>query len=272
MIRVSVRKKANIRKRIQIAREFVKEYTRENANVHSAVLVGSTNIGISDNYADLDIIIIATAESVLKRKAEGKGYNETYLHKGVEICIDWHSLNELQQELNNWQNDASLWSLSRGKILMDKTGEINRLLKSIKPYPIEIRRKKLFLHFYWLSYYLGIIETSIERGEYEAAAFHIYSSIKELSDIFFLIENKFIPIEKWMFHEMKKLDFGKKMLANLQKAMCIAKLNSQELHDILTILKEMHQKLKPHMLAAGIEEKKIGPEWWKFEPDWSTTK
>lgn len=267
-----MRKKANIGKRIQVALEFVKKYAKENPKVTGAILVGSTNIGISDNYADLDIIIIATPEAVSERKAEGKGYNETYAYRGVEICIDWHSLRELQSELNNWQNDVSLWSLSQAKVLLDEQGEIKRLLESIKPYPNEIRRKKLFLHFYWLSYYLDIIETSIRRSEYETAIFHIYSFVKEFSEILFLIENKFIPIEKWRFHEMKKLDLGKRMLPKLRKIMCIAELNSQELQDKLTILKSMRQKLKLYLLAAGIEEEKIGSDWWKFEPDWSVTK
>lgn len=260
-----------IKQRIQIAHEFVKKYAKENPQVTGAILVGSTNIGISDNYADLDIVVIAAPKAVLRRKAEGKGYNETYVYKDIEICIDWHSLTELKTELNNWQNDASLWSLSQAKILLDKEKEIRRLLESIKPYPDVIKQKKLFLHFYWLSYYLNIIETSIRRREYETAVLHIYSAIKEFSEILFLIENKFTPIEKWRFHEMKKLDLGKKMLPSLRKIMCIAELNPKELQDKLTILKEMHQKLKPHLLTAGIEKEKIGPNWWKFEPDWNLT-
>jgi len=264
--------KVGLRQRIQIANEYARKYAKKNPEVTGAILVGSTNIGISDNYADLDIIIIATLEAVSKRKAKGKGYNETYVYRNVEICIDWHSLRELKSELKNWKNDASLWSLSRGKILFDEHGEIKKLLESIKPYSSEIRRKKLFLHFYWLSAYLSIIETSIRRGEYDTAVFHVYSSISELTEILFLIENKFVPIEKWRFHEIKRLCLGKKMLPDLRKAMCIAELNSKELQEKLKILGKLQQELKPHLLAAGIEEEKLGPDWWKFEPDWSVTK
>jgi hypothetical protein len=71
---------------------------------------------------------------------------------------------------------------------------------------------------------------------------------------------------------MKKLDLGKKMVPKLRKIMCIAELNPQELRDKLTILKRMRQKLKPYLLDAGIEEEKIGPDWWKFEPDRSAAK
>lgn len=264
--------KGNAEQRIQIAKEYMKRYVKENPQVTGAILVGSVNLGISDKYADIDIIAITTPHAVSERKAEGKGYNETYVYKDVEICIDWHCLLELRSELNNWQNDASLWSLSHGKILLDEHEEIKRLLESIKPYPNEVLRKKLFLHFYWLSYYLNIIETSIRRSEYETAVFHIYSSLKEISEMLFLIEKKFIPIEKWRFHEMKKLDLGKKSLPILRKVMCVAELTSQELERKLTILKAMRQKLKPHLLDAGIEEEKIGPDWWKFEPDWSVTR
>jgi len=269
---LSKHQRAIIERRVQIAREFVQQYARENPNVIGAILVGSTNIGITDKYADLDIIVIASLGAVSKRKAEGKGYNETYSHNEVEICVDWHSIPELQGELENWQNDASLWSLSHGKILLDTHYEVEKLLKTIKPYPFEIRKKKLFLHFYWLSYYLDIVETSIEREEHETAASHVYSSVAEICQILFLLENKFVPIEKWRFHEIKRLSLGGDMLSMLRESMCIAKLDSQELEVKLAILTRICRKLKPRLLASGLERAKIGKEWWKFEPDWSVAK
>lgn len=258
-----------IKQRIQIAQEYVEIYSKENSEVNGAILVGSTNVGISDEYADIDIVIIASPKAVAERKAVGKGYNETYVHKGVEICIDWHSLAELRKEVKNWQNDVTLWSLSKARVLLDKRGNVKKLLESVKPYPQEIRTKKLFLHFYQLSYYLDIIKTSIKRGQCETAAFHIYSSIKELSEMLFLIENRFIPIEKWRFPEIRKLKLGKKLLPEICEVMCIRQLNSTELQNKLATLEKIHQTLKPHLVAAGIEKEKLGPNWWKFEPDWT---
>jgi predicted nucleotidyltransferase len=98
---VGEEQKANIKQRIQITREFIEEYVKKNIKVDGVILVGSTNIGINDQYSDFDIIVIATLEAVLERKAEGKGYNETYVYKYMEIYIDWHSLKELRSELNN---------------------------------------------------------------------------------------------------------------------------------------------------------------------------
>lgn len=256
-------------KRLQIAKEFTKNYSKENPEVVGAMLVGSTNLSVTDKYADIDIIVIASPKAVAERKAAGKGYNETYIHKGIEICIDWHSLAEVEKEVANWKNDATLWSLNKAKILLDKKGVIQKLLENIKPYPEEIRKKKLFLHFYWLNAYLNIIEIAIKREEYETAAFHVSLSMKELAEILFLIENQFVPIDKWKFHEMKKLRLGRKLLPKIRALMHVTELSRKELEDKLALLKKMNQELKRYLVAAGVEKEKLGPEWWKFEPEWN---
>lgn len=263
------RMRTQLNKRLKTAQGYLRKYAEKNAQIDGAILVGSTNIGVIDKYADIDIIIVAPPEAVAARKAMGKGYNETYVHESVEICIDWHPLAEIKKELENWKNDATLWSLSKANILLDKRGVIRRLLGNIKPYPKEVRKKKLFLRFYWLSYYLNIIETSIKRREYETAAYCVYSSVKELSEILFLIENQFIPIEKWRFHELKKLRIGREFLPRIQEVMRIARLTIEELEDKLTLLRKMHDELKQHLVKAGVEKERIGPDWWRFEPDWN---
>lgn len=266
---MNIQENKHLKKRLNIAREFIKGYVKQNPEIDGAVMVGSTNIGFTDKHADIDILVFVSPEAVARRKSAGKGYNETYVEKGVEICIDWHSLSELEKEITDWKNDGTLWSLGKAKTLFDREGSILRLLENIRPYPKKIRQKKLFLHFYWLSYYLNIIETSIERREFETAAFHIYSSVKEVSEILFLIENQFIPIEKWLFHDLSKLRLGQKLLPKIRELMCIAKLRPTELKAKRMLLEEICRGLKRHLLKAGVQKEKIGPDWWKFEPDWN---
>jgi hypothetical protein len=65
------------------------------------------------------------------------------------------------------------------------------------------------------------------------------------------------------------LKLGRKLLSLLRETMCIPRLSSTTLKSKLRALEKAHRNLKPHLIAVGVEKEKIGPDWWRFEPDWN---
>jgi hypothetical protein len=68
---------------------------------------------------------------------------------------------------------------------------------------------------------------------------------------------------------MAKLKLGRKLLPALKETMCVPELSPKVLRDKLATLEMIQKTLKPYLIAAGVEKEKIGPNWWRFEPDWN---
>jgi hypothetical protein len=51
--------------------------------------------------------------------------------------------------------------------------------------------------------------------------------------------------------------------------MCVPELSPKVLRDKLATLEMIQKTLKPYLITAGVEKEKIGPNWWRFEPDWN---
>jgi len=251
-----------------MAKGFMREYAKNFKEILGAILVGSASFGVKDEFVDIDIIVYADKESVKERKANGKGYNETYKFKGTEICIDWNPIQKLEENVSNGKDDEALWVFSNTKIIYDPKGTIKKLLNKIRPYPKELRRKKIFLHFYLLKAILENCEKAILRREMLTAAFLIHKAVDELSYLTFILEGCFVPYPKWRFYFMNKLSLGKKLLPKIETVLCIKKLSKEELTRKLDGLNEVIEGLKPHLCEAGIPKQWLGSEWWKYEPDW----
>lgn len=250
-----------------LAKEFVNTYISEfNGKILGALLVGSASFGIHDKFTDVDIFVYVSDDVVKKRKAQG--YNETYPFKGVEICVDWNSIEKLEEILSAWKDDESLWVFYNAKILYDPKGLMQKLLKRIKRYPKELRRKKIFLHFYYLKAFLEDCKKAILRSDFLTALFLIYKAIDEITYLSFILEGLYVPYPKWRLHLIKKLPLGTKILPKIEKILCIKGLDKTELTIKLKDLNDIVEDLKPNFCEAGIPEKWLGSNWWMYEPDW----
>jgi hypothetical protein len=201
------------------------------------------------------------------RKAQGKGHSEEYFCKGVEICVSWQPFEYIKESLAAWNNEEYLWAYSTGKVVYDASGEIRRLVESIKPYPTEIKIRRLFWHYFFLMTWgpcnLG---KTINRKEYESAAVQLYQAVSHLIKICFLLEDKFAPNPKWWFYEMRKLPFSSSLLPNIREVLCIKELQPSELLEKLNILEKLIDIVKAKLREAGVPEEKLGEDWWRYEP------
>lgn len=106
-----------------LAKEFINKYiSKFNGKILGAILIGSASFGINDKFVDIDIFIYASDKVVKKRKTEKKGYNEIYRFKGIEVCVDWDSIEKLKEIVKNWKDDESLWSYIMQKYSMIQKG------------------------------------------------------------------------------------------------------------------------------------------------------
>jgi predicted nucleotidyltransferase len=254
---------------LALAKEFVDGYIRKFSDeILGAVLVGSASFGISDEFADIDIFVYADEETVRRRKAYGKGYNETYKFKGVEVCVDWNSIEKLEEIVGNLKDDESLWVFHNAKILYDPKGLMRKLLKRMKSYPENLRREKIFLHFYYTKAFLENCKKTILREDFLTTIFLMYKAVDEITYLTYILEGSYVPYPKWRLTLMKKTKLGKNMLPKIEEILCVKQLTREELTLKLQKLNKIVENLKPHLHKANIPEKWLGPQWWKHEPNW----
>lgn len=253
---------------LRIAHNFVRSYVSDRREVLGVLLVGSSTIGVFDKFADIDLMVFSDNESVKKRKAEGKGYGEEYFIEGVEVCVDWHDIETFEKMIEAQIEDWYLWIVSNSKILYDPFRRLRKGINGLKPHSLELKRRKVFKQYYFLRARANDMKKCVERGEHEAASILCYQALDHFTKLLFLLEGKYVPYEKWRFHEMRRLQVGEIYLPEIRQVLCISCLEKEELLKKVQILERIIQSANEQLLKLGIPVEWVGEEWWKQEPDW----
>lgn len=253
---------------LRIAQDFARSYVSDKSEILGVLLVGSSTIGVFDMLTDLDLMVFSDNESVKRRKAEGKGYGEEYWIEGVEVCVDWHHIETVEKMIEAQREDWYLWIVSNSKILYDPFGRLHRAINGLKPFSLELKRRKVFKHYYFLRARVNDMKKCVERGEHEAASILGYQALDHFTKLLFLLEGKYVPYEKWRFYEMRRLHVGEIYLPEIRQILCISCLGKEELLKKVQILERIIQSTKEQLLKLGIPGEWVGEEWWKYEPDW----
>jgi len=251
-----------------IAQKFTGSYVSDRPEILGVLLVGSSMIGVFDRFADIDLMVFSDDESVRRRKAEGKGYNEEYWIEGVEVCVDWHPIETMENMIKAQKEDWYLWIMSNSRILFDCRGRLRKAIGNLKPYPLDLQGRKAFNRYYHLRARVSDMKKCVERGEYEAASILSYQALDQFTQLLFLVERRYVPYEKLRFHEMRRLHVGESYLPEIRRILCISCLEKEELTKKVQILERIIQSTEAQLLKLGIPHEWLGKEWWRYEPDW----
>ncbi len=101
-----------------------------------------------------------------------------------------------------------LLEVTCGKVFHDGSGELTQLREGLSKYPEDVRKKRLAGHLvmmaqagsYNLSRCLGHRETA-------AAQLALNEFVQEALDVFFLLENRYLPYYKWRFRALRDTGF-----------------------------------------------------------------
>ena len=253
---------------LRIAYDFARLYVYDKPEILGVLLVGSSTIGICDELTDLDLLVFTDEQSVNRRKADGKGYNEEYHMEGVEICVDWQDIESIERSILAQRDDAYFWSMSNSKILYDPLGRLHEALAKLKPYPLELKRRKVFKQFYLLRARVEDMKKCVERGEHEAASMLVFQALDHLIRLLFLLEGEYLPIEKWRFYEMRRLHVGEKYLPEIRQILVVSRLEKDELLGKSRAFERIFESIRSRLLELGIPDRWLGEDWWRYEPDW----
>ena len=229
---------------LRIAYDFARLYVYDKPEILGVLLVGSSAIGICDELTDIDLLVFTDEQSKNRRRADGKGYNEEYHMEGVEICVDWQDTESIEKNILAQRDDTYLWSMSNSKILYDPFGRLHESIAKLKPYPLELKRRKVFKQFYLLRARVEDTKKCVERGECEAASMLVYQASDHLIRLLFLLEGGYVPIEKWRFHEMRRLHIGEKYLPEIRQILVVSRLEKDELLGKAPIFERIFESIR----------------------------
>ena len=253
---------------MSVVDKFVKSYVSNKSEILGVLLVGSSTIGVFDRFTDFDLMAFTDDQSLKKRKMTGKGYNEVYHIGGIDIGVDWHNIQTVEQMIKDQKEDWYLWIISNSKILYDPLGKLREAIDNLRPYSFELQGRKSFKHYYWLRAKVNNLIKCVARGEYEAAFILCCQALDHLTQLLFLIEGKYVPYEKWRFYEMRRQHVGESYLAEIRQILCTFSLEEDELLKRVRIFERIIRSISEKLVKLGIPDEWVGKEWWRHEPDW----
>ncbi len=107
--------------------------------------------------------------------------------------------------------EHALCAATSGKVFRDDLGEFSVIRNELKKgYPGDIRLKKLASALL-VAHQSGVYNypRCLAHGEHGAARMAIYTFVKNISAIVYLLNNRYMPFYKWVFRGMRELDILK---------------------------------------------------------------
>lgn len=102
-----------------------------------------------------------------------------------------------------------LLEVTCGKLFYDGSGAFTRIREALKAYPEDIRKKRLAGHLLMMaqagSYNLF---RCLRHGEPAAAQLCLNEFVEEALEVFFLLENRYLPYYKWRFRALRETSFA----------------------------------------------------------------
>jgi hypothetical protein len=191
-----------------IAEAYAEAVVSESKELAGVVLLGGAARGYADRLSEIDLAIFFTSDGIGKLpKGEHwwRGYlldNDLYVYDR-EAAADWGQ--EKRQ------------AFSEGKILLDKKGQVQSLLRSKLKFTASERRRIILENLLFLEDRIESAKTVWpERGHIPSAHYAVTMGVEHLLKVLFAYNRRFLPSDKWRFYYSYHLpwlprDYGKIM-------------------------------------------------------------
>jgi len=175
-----------------IAEAYTKSVLSELKEVVGVVLLGGAARGYSDRLSEIDVAIFLTHDRV--RKLPKSEYwwrrylldNDLYVYDR-EVKADW------SQEKRQ--------AFSEGKILLDKKGLVQSLLRSKLKFTTSERRRIILENLLFLEDRIESAKTVWpKRGHIPSAHYAVTMGVEHLLKVLFAYNRRFLPSDKWRFY------------------------------------------------------------------------
>ena len=172
----------------EIAASVSGELAEQN-EVQAILLVGSTSVGYADEHSDIDLRVIGSIE------AAERSVNDVH--------IEWRSvtLQEIEGKLEEWEDDAALYTYANAKLLHDEIG-LSEILAKYDTYPPTVFREKLYAGWFYGTGDIFDARKAAKRGDTYVKQCAGVSAVEQFAALSYLLEGQFPPYRKWLFRDL----------------------------------------------------------------------
>ncbi len=168
------------------------------------MLDGGISRGFADSLSEIDVVIFLHQEEFDKYKnastptALGITMIDNYLY---DI-----KLNSYEEEWNRKYDQVGLWDMSYAKILYDPNGELQKLFDYKLNVKIDFMNATGELFDAWWHYRLAG-DIWVKREDTMQGHFVLNEGITPLLSVLYIINQEFVPHEKWIIHMSHSLNW-----------------------------------------------------------------
>ncbi len=212
------------------------------------VLVGGLSRGYGDELSEINLKFFLHKKDFEKWMSRGAVFpSGDSLFKGQYVDFDFVCF---EDEMDEEWTDYKVWDTSTAKILYDPKGLIRDLFRLKIVFPK--KKKEALLMKYVLTYgvyfYDLVVQQWQHRGDLLAAHHCLNSTLDSLIKTVFLVNDEFIPFEKWMLNLSYSLPWlPKDWEKRITEAMLVQEISEADIERrrsmIAALFKEFYCKL-----------------------------
>ncbi len=228
--------------------EIVSEVLQSVNEIMGVVLIGGLSRGYGDELSEIDLKFFLHKKDFEKWMSSGAVFpSGDSLFKGHYVDFDFVCFEDEMDE--DW-SDYKVWDASTAKILYDPKGLIRDLFRLKIVFPK--KKKEALLMKYILTYgvyfYDLVVQQWQHRGDLLAAHHCLNNALDSLIKTVFLINDEFIPFEKWALNLSYSLPWlPKDWEIRITKAMLVQEISETDVERrksmIAALFKEVYCKL-----------------------------
>lgn len=168
------------------------------------MLDGGLSRGYSDYLSEIDIVIFLSQEQYQKYKK-----TKTPVPLGITKINGYLydiKIEDFNEVLNRSYDMVALWDLSYAKIIYDPVNKVSEFIKQKLSLPINISQAEGLMFDAWWNYRLAG-DIWINRNDIIQGHFMLNNSLKPLISALFIVNEEYIPHDKWLVHMSKTLEW-----------------------------------------------------------------
>ena len=229
-------------------------------------LNGGLSRGYADHLSEIDITLFLESNIYKKRTSKNQSalpqakrpYDTVYnIYELDGFLYDIKYVDLAEEQQREWEQ-VTLWDASYAEILYDPKNMIRQLYESkLGTIPdIKIAKNNLFA-CWWYSHLAGNIW--IHRGDIPQGHLMLTEAVKSVLQVLFIVNNEYIPHEKWIVHMSRSLHWlPKNWDKRISQAMTAINENSDYLKRRQTVITDIYleveqyfkENYKPHAFPS----------------------
>ncbi len=219
---------------ISIIKEYIDKHIKQD-KPDLIFLTGSRSLNYNNDKSDIDLCVIG---QYTKDDLEDATHDFTFITKypsnflKFNFEIEYETIENLNLKFNDLLN-FTLWKFQNAKLLYGTAEEYNKL-------KLHIDQRIAKYTMVWLCHHSKNIIKNI--GDAQEKEFKIHKSWEYLIKLVFLINNKAIPIDRWLIKEYKKLPWQPKGLLSNKN------IKSKDIKYLLSLHNKIFQKIEKNKL------------------------